>query len=218
MRKQMILWIVAGVVVVPACALSSAGSARGLDSPTITGIAPAAAQPGKTVTITGIGLTGATVSFQKAKSSAPPVTATQAETIVSSDGNQILVTIPDGSDAANGMTAPSGMDELIVATPGGSVTAHFMVRPLEQTGQGPVITGLMPHRTLPGRTVTITGAHLSGATGVWLAGRKVRFKVPSDSKILALIPKNARSGRLSVKTAVGITASSMRLTVITPTT
>ena len=63
MRKQMIRGIVAGVVVVLACALNNAGSAKRLDCPTITGLTPAAAEPGKTVTITGTGLSGGTVSF-----------------------------------------------------------------------------------------------------------------------------------------------------------
>jgi hypothetical protein len=62
----------------------------------------------------------------------------------------------------------------------------------------------------------ITGSNLNGATGVWLSGRKARFKVPSASEILAVVPKHAVSGKWSVKTDVGMTASSMRFTVLAP--
>jgi hypothetical protein len=217
-REVMIRSIGAGAVVVLACALGGAAGARNLGSPAITGVSPASAQPGMVVTITGTSLTGATVSFHKARSAVPPVTATQAETIVNPDGTRILLTIPDGSDAANGMTAPFGGDRLVVTTPGGSATTSFMVLPLARTGHAPVITAITPRRAIPGHTVRISGSNLNGGIGVWLTGTKAKFRVPSSSTILARVPRNARSGRWSVKTAVGMTASAMRFTVLTPAT
>jgi hypothetical protein len=216
MGKHMTHWIVVGLVVASGCAFEGSATVARLGSPTIASIAPASAQPGTTVTITGTGFVGATVSIRGASASAVPVTATQAETIVGSTGTQIQLTIPDGSDAANGMMAPLGRDLLTVATPGGSVAAHFTVLPLRRTGKAPTISGFTPHRAFPGRMVTITGTHLSGATNIWLAGRKVKFQVPSDSEIRARVPMHARSGRWTVKTAVGTTVSAKGLTVLTP--
>jgi len=216
MSKQMIRSIVAGGVVVLACALGGAASAGRLVSPpAIAGISPASAQPGTTVTITGTGLTGATVTLRNPKSNAPAVTATTTETVVNPQGTQIVLTIPDGSDAAGGVIAPFGVDRLVITTPGGSATALFTVLKLRQAAHGPVITGFTPRRAAPGHTVMITGSNLNGATGVWLSGRKARFKVPSASEILAVVPKHAVSGKWSVKTDVG-TASSMRFTVLAP--
>jgi hypothetical protein len=213
MSKQMIRWVVMALVVGLACALQSSAGAKGLDSPTVTGISPAAAEPGKTVTITGASLIGATVTFHHGRAGTPGVTATQAETIIDPTGNRILLTIPDGSDAANGMMAPIGVDRLIITAPSGSVAAAFTVLPLRETGHAPVITAISPRSASPGQTVTITGGHLSGATGVWLTGHKAKFKAPSDSKIVAIVPMHATSGEWTVKTPVGMKSSPLRFTV-----
>jgi hypothetical protein len=219
MRNHMMIhWIVGSVVVVLACALGGAAAARGLDSPAITGVSPASAQPGMVVTISGTSLTGATVSFHTTKPATPPVTATQGETTVNSDGTRILLTIPDGSDAANGMMAPFGTDQLVVSTPGGSATTAFTVLPLAPMSQAPVIARITPSRSFPGHMVTIWGSDLNGAIGVWLSGRKATFKVPSSSTILARVPRHAPSGRWTVKTRLGTTVSSMRFIVLAPST
>jgi len=218
MSKQMIQWIVTGLVVVLAGVLGGSAAAKGLDSPTITGISPASAQPGQTVTITGSSLVGATVSFHRGRPGMPPVPATQAETIVNPQGTQIVLTIPDGSDAANGMIAPIGMDQLIFTAPSGTVAAHFRVLPLRQAGKAPLITAITPHRGSPGEKVLITGGHMSGASGVWLTGHKAKFTVPSDSKIIAIVPRHATSGKWTVKTAVGMTVGSARFRVVAPST
>ena len=218
MSKQKTHWIIAGLVVALACALGGSALAKALDAPMVTSMSPGSAEPGKTVTITGSGLSGATVTFRKLHSTQTPVAATQAETQVSSDGTRILLTIPDGSDAANGMTAPFGRVQLVIATPGGTVTRSFDVMPLSQRSLAPVITGFTPRKAAAGHTVTISGSHLSGTKGVWLNGVKATFRVPSDSKILAIVPKHAKAGAWKVTTAVGTTASHLRFTVVAPST
>jgi hypothetical protein len=214
MSKHVSQLVAAAVVVAFTLALGGSALAKSLDSPTITGITPTSALPGSTITINGTNLSGATVTFRKLHSSLPPVAATQAETTVTSDGTRILLTIPDGSDAANGMLAMAGKNQLLVTTPGGTAAAPFEVLGLRKVGMAPVISALRPLRAHPGSTVTIIGSHLSGTRAVWLAGRKAQFRVPSDSIILATVPMHARSGQWSVTTPVGTTASSLRFAVL----
>jgi hypothetical protein len=208
--------VAALVVMVLAFALGGSAVAKNLGTPTVTSISPSSAQPGMTVTITGTNLTGATVTFRRKGSGLQPVTATQAETTISPDGTRILLTIPDGSDAADGLMALAGANRLVITTPGGMATASFTVLPLRQAAMKPIITGITPRHARSGRTVTIIGAHLSGAKGVWLSGMKATFKVPSASKILAIVPKHAKSGRWTVRTDVGTTSSALRFTVLVP--
>lgn len=210
MSKHLIQWLVAAVVVAFVWSLGGSALAKSLGAPTITSISPTSAQPGSTVTIYGTGFSGATVTFQKMHSSSQPVPATPAETLISPNGTRILLTIPDGSDAANGLMASPGTNQLTVTTPIGTTSIKYTVRELGKVGLGPVITGLSPTKARPGATVTITGNHLSGAKAVWLAGMKAKFRVPSDSMILAIVPRHAKSGRWSVTTPVGTTASSLR--------
>ncbi len=202
-RRSMV-GLVAGMLVF---ALGGSALAKSLDGPTITSISPRSAQPGKIMIIRGSALTGATVTFQKSQPGQQPVPATQAETIVSPGGTRILLTIPDGGDAANGLIAPSGVDQLVVTTPGGTTTRPVTVLALTRHAMKPIISGVMPRNAHPGQRVTIKGSNLNGATAVWLSGTKAIFTVPSSSKILAIVPKHAKTGRWSVRTGVGTTGS-----------
>jgi hypothetical protein len=215
MSKHVIQWIVAALAVTFVWMPGGSALANSAGPPAITSITPTSAEPGSTVTINGTNLDGASVTFQKPHSVLQPVTATAAETLVSPDGTRILLTIPDGSDAANGLIAAPGMNQLVVTTPGGKTTTTFKVLEPGKVGMAPVISRLVPRTARPGATVTITGSHLSGAETVRLAGMKAKFKVPSDSMIVAVVPRHAKSGRWSVTTPVGTTSSSLRFEIVT---
>jgi len=201
-----------------ACTIGGSAAAKSLDNPTITSVSPGKGFPGTYVTIHGTNLTGATASFKLKKPGAQPVTVTPENTTVNANGTQMRVVVPDGSDAAGGLLVTAGKNGLWVANSTGQTVwkMGFMVEDLH--GMKPTITGFGPKRAAPGATVTIFGSHFSGARLVALAGMKVTFRVPSDSRILARIPMKAHSGQWVVKTGVGRSVSAGHFVVSAPAT
>lgn len=217
MRKPMtflsVLVLLAGIASVVG---GSAAGQRSVDSPTIKSVSKSSGFAGSLVVINGENLAGATVSFKRKMPGAIPVTVTPDNTTINAAGTKITVIVPDGGSAAGGLLVTPGKNGIWVSTPAGQVVwkMAFVVKDVKAVK--PVITGFGPHKAGPGATVTIFGSHLSGAKLVALAGMKVTFRVPSDSRILATVPKNAHSGRWIVKTPTGTGLSSQRLTVIEP--
>ncbi|OQP57205.1 hypothetical protein A3860_11640 [Niastella vici] len=149
--------------------------------PTITSFKPAIAPKGKTVTITGTNLTGATsVSFGGMPAS--------SFTVISSTNINAVV--------GNGATG-----KVSVTTPYGTVdTSGFTFIP------APVISAFTPALGSTGATVTITGSNFTGATAVSFGGiPAASFTVVSDGTITAVLATGG-SGSISV-IAPGGTAS-----------
>ena len=158
----------------PGCSYTAylSRSATFVPVPRVTGLSTAvgAASGGETVTITGTGFTGATdVDFG----------GTPAKSFTVTGDTSIAAVVP---------VIPLGPAAVTVTSPGGTslassadVITFFGV---------PQVTGVSP-RAVPvsgDSSVTITGAHLDGATSVEVAGVAVGFTPVSDTAISVWVP------------------------------
>jgi hypothetical protein len=80
----------------------------------------------------------------------------------------------------------------------------------------PTVSGFSPTSGLPGASVTISGTHFSGASGVTFGGASAAFRVDSPTQITATVPTNAVTGKISVTTGAGTAVSSGTFTVTPP--
>jgi hypothetical protein len=80
----------------------------------------------------------------------------------------------------------------------------------------PTVSGFDPPSALPGATVTISGAHFTGATSVTFNSISASFTFKDDDDLTATVPTNAKSGPISVTTSAGTGTSSASFTVQTP--
>jgi hypothetical protein len=162
--------------------------------PTITGFAPTSGPAGTAVTINGSAFTTASdVRFNG-------LTVGTGNFTIDSDA-QITATVPTG--------ATSG--PISVVNPDGSATSTgtFTI----PSGSAPTITSLTPISGPVGTTVTINGTNLAGATSVKFKSLAATFTVDSDTKITAIVPAGAVTGKIIVKTTTGKTVSLMKFTV-----
>jgi IPT/TIG domain len=184
-----------------ACALSGAASAGAAATPTITGFAPNHGLLGERVTIYGHDLAGAQVWFNGVPVDNVTVDAT---------GTHLRVNVP-------GETT-TGPGAITVTTPGGSVTTTtmFTVNPPNKATAlpRPRLVSIAPMRGSAGTKVTIWGHNLGGALWVKFGGVRATYTVPSSTKIVAIVPKRAHSGKISVKTSGGLATASMRFAVL----
>jgi len=159
--------------------------------PSITSFSPATGGAGAIVTIIGAKLTETTaVAFNG-------VNAT-AFTVHSS--SRVTAIVPLGA-----LTGP-----IRVTTVDGAATTteNFTVLPT------PAIAGFAPDRGGPNSTVVITGANLTGATGVkFNEVNAAAFKVDSPTQITATVPASATTGRITVTTPSGVATSAASFTV-----
>ena len=77
----------------------------------------------------------------------------------------------------------------------------------------PRIATFAPMRGAAGTKVTIRGGRLGGALWVKFGGIRAKFTVPSATKIVAIVPAKARSGKITISTGGGIATSPMRFAV-----
>ena len=138
--------------------------------PRITGVSattgPAAG--GTSVTITGTGLTGATsVLFGGTPAASYSVTGDTSITVVSP-------------------AAPTGTVDVSVTTAGGTSSSN--ANDQFTFVAAPVVSAIQPNSGPVGgrQAVTITGAHLAGATAVSFGGTPAGFTVDSDTSITAV--------------------------------
>ncbi|MCU0426276.1 MAG: IPT/TIG domain-containing protein [Candidatus Kapabacteria bacterium] len=152
-----------------------------IPAPTITGFSPTSGAPGTVVTITGTNLTGAT---------SVNVGGAAANYTVNRDGT-VSVTIP-----ANAQTGV-----ITITTPGGTANSGrttFTVLPLP-----PTITSFTPTIASPGRTITITGTNLTGASSVTIGNTPATsFTVISPTMITFVVPATG-NGVITVVTPGG---------------
>ena len=159
--------------------VSSSASFNFVPSPTITSFTPTTTGQGKTVTITGTNLTGATaVTF-----------GGTAATIVSNTSTQITATIGTGTSGT-----------VSVTTGGGTATkTGFTFAP------APTISDFSPKTGGVGTAITITGTNfINGGNAVTIGGVVAGITgVPTATQIVATVGAGAASGSVSVTTAGG---------------
>jgi serine/threonine protein kinase len=157
-------------------------------APAVTGISPNSGSTagGTKVTLTGTNLSGATgVSFGGA-----------AGKIVSDSGTQITVTSPAGTGNAN----------VTVTTKGGTSRGVRFTYAVP----APAVTGISPDggSTAGGTKVTITGTHLSGATGVSFGGASASIVSDSSTQVSVTSPAgSAGTVNVTVTTPGGTSAT-----------
>jgi len=169
----------------------------------ITGFSPNQGAVGQKVTIYGHNLGGAEVLFH----GVPAMNVT-----VDATNSHVTFVVPTGAEVGPG--------QIQVTTPGGTATTatNFTVTqtvpPTPQTKAKSSISNFAPMRGKVGTSVVIKGINLGGAMWVKFGGVKAVYTVPTNSKIVARVPKNAHSGQISIKTSSGITTNSLRFTVL----
>jgi IPT/TIG domain len=214
MRKWMSLGSVLALLGAVACAIGGSAAAKSFDAPTITSVSPKTGVPGTHVTISGTSFNRATVTFVQKRVGATPITVPAAATTINSTGTQITVTVPDGTDIFDGKMASPGGNTLSVTTPEGTVTTSFTAITDPNATRGvPIITYFRPLKARPGASVTIFGTHLSGVKKVSLGTAEAGFKVTSDNRIVATVPRSAGSGKWSIRWSGGSVSSPKSLTV-----
>ena len=146
-----------------------------------------AGKVGNSIGILGQGFAGATaVSFN----------GTSAQFQISAD-TFLTATVPDGA-----LTGP-----VTVTTARGKLLSNqnFLVTP--------VVTSFSPPSGPVGTQVTITGVSLSQATLVKFGSKAASFTVKNDKQVTAVVPANAKSGKITITTAGGIATSPTSFTV-----
>jgi hypothetical protein len=163
--------------------------------PTITSFTPTSGPTGRSVTVSGTDLNGATALLLNGV--AVPAFA------AGSDGTSLTFVVPAG--------ATSGL--LSVTTPGGTATSStsFTVIP------PPTISSFTPTTGPVGTSVKVSGTNLKGATAVTLNGVAVSgFTVDTGgNSFLFNVPAGVTSGPIGVTTPGGSATSSTSFTVIT---
>ena len=158
--------------------------------PQITSFNPASGAVGSSVTITGVSLTQATKVIIGGK--------VATFTIISD--TQVKATVP--ASAKTGQV-------ISITTPGGTANSSgkFAVVPSKITfspTSGPV-----------GTSVTISGNSFTGATSVTFGGvAATNFQVISDTKVTAVVPTGAVTGKIAVTTpgGTGVSATNFMVT------
>ena len=215
MRNRMILGSALALMAAVACTIGGSAAAQSFDSPTITTVLPKTGVPGTQVTITGSSFNGATVTFTQRRAGATPIAVPSAAVAINSTGTQMTLAVPDGSDVFEGKMASPGGNTISVVTPQGTATMGFtVITDPNATRTVPIITYFKPLKARGGASVTIYGTHLSGVKKVMLGGAKAAFKVPSDNRIVATVPKNAHSGKWSIQWNGGTAKSSKSFAVV----
>jgi formylglycine-generating enzyme required for sulfatase activity len=120
----------------------------------------------------------------------------QAHKVAVVDENTVAAVVPSSQPA--GSTGPRAVR--LVTDSGESSLANGYTYVLLGSGPPPSISSVSP-QTIPasgGATVTITGANLTGATAVMIAGISSGFTVMSDTLITATAPAHAPGGMFDV--------------------
>lgn len=156
------------------------GDAPPADAPVIFSFAPTVGSAGTTVNISGTNLLDATdVRFNSAVAAFSAATQTNLVAIV----------------PTNTTTGP-----ITIYTPRGKVssTAMFTVT----NTAPPAVTSFTPLTGRAGTSVQIRGANLSDVTSVQFNGAEASFSILADL-VLAVVPTNATTGPISVRTPLG---------------
>jgi hypothetical protein len=96
-------------------------------------------------------------------------------------------------------------------TPAGTATS-----PGTFTVKGPKIAGINPNSGEVGSTVTINGSRLTGVISVTFNGTAATFAFVSDTQVTAVVPRGAKSGRITLATPAGAATSAETFKVLVP--
>ena len=181
----------------------TAVTATNAPAPAFTSISPASGTfaGGTAVTITGTGFTGAT---------AVTIGGNAATSLTVVSDTSITVTTPAHASA--------GTADVIIVTPGGSVTGSGA---FTYTAPAPAFTSISPvsGTTAGGTAVTITGTGFTGATAVTIGGTAATsLTIVSDTSITATTPAGTAGSASIVITAPGGTATGTGAFTYTATT
>jgi hypothetical protein len=80
----------------------------------------------------------------------------------------------------------------------------------------PRLASFTPHKGLPGTVVSITGDNLQTTTAVSFNGVEAEFTVVSDTRLEAIVPANATTGRITISTDGGEATSERDFRVLRP--
>lgn len=175
-------------VTTPGGKVSSANSFTVVPAPSISSFSPTAGPVNTKVSIVGTGFSGTPkVQFNGV--------ASTSVSLVSS--TQVTATVPAG--------ATSG--PITLTTAGGTATSPSSFNVL------PLISGFTPTSGGVGTAVTISGTSFTGITRVAFNGVSAPFTVISNASVVTGVPAGAASGKISVTTSSGTSASSSNFTV-----
>jgi hypothetical protein len=144
----------------------------------LTGVVPASAAPGATITITGSGLSGATAAV-----------GTAPATVQSSSDSTLVLTVPN---------VTAGNQSISVHSVGGlSATQAFTVDPAQEAPLD--ISSVYPPTAYSGQTITVTGTGMLGVIGALVGGYTAVAQAVSDTQLNITVPD------FSAQPAPGIT-------------
>ena len=125
---------------------------------------------------------------------------TPAAFSISSQG-ALLAVVPLG--------ATSG--PIAIVTPSGRSETTEAFRVVEQ----PVLWSATPSMGASGMAVRLRGAYLEGTTNVRFSGSNAAFTQPSADELIAIVPANAASGRITVTTPRGSATNAELFSIVT---
>lgn len=115
-------------------------------------------------------------------------------------------------------------NKLVVEVPAGVATGPLFInrggqrwrqRGVFQVQLPPAITSVTPGSGPPGTHVIVQGHHFLPGTVVLLAGQALKqLRRPRPNQLKAVIPPNARTGRITVQSAVGVAQSPVPFSVV----
>ena len=219
MRTRMLAVGIVGVLATIACALVASASARTVAAPEaqITGVTPMHAVVGQRITITGSGLNGTNaVTFG---------TVNATSVVVDPAGSWVRAVVPAG--------VPTGQVTITLDISGSPYSTSIQIgpgsvpaaanRPPSVTPKGgvqpklrlaPRIATFSPHMGKVGTKVRITGANLNGAWWVKFGYVRAQIKSNTSKAIIAIVPRNAHSGKIRVHTSGGTGVSTGVFTIV----
>lgn len=156
-----------------------------IDPLAVSSVSPANGAAGASVTLSGSGFVGGSISSITFGGVAASYT-------VNSD-TSITVTVPGG--------APGGSQTLQVNSDHGSGSVGFYVN------EPPSISGISPTGGGVGASVTISGGYFDSVSAVDFNGTGATYSVSGDTSITATVPAGATSGPIHVTTPWGTAAS-----------
>jgi Subtilase family/IPT/TIG domain len=157
-------------------------------TPKVTGVTPAPAQVGDTLTVGGTNLAGASgLLLGKVVIGVTDASALQIET----------GPLPEAALTGS----------LVVTTPGGTSGGYKL-------GVRPTITSSSAYSGAAGLSVTMTGLAFTGTKSVTFNGAKAKFKVLSPTQLSITVPAAATTGLIAVTNAGGTTLDAKTFTVL----
>jgi hypothetical protein len=169
-----------------------------ITSTRVQSFSPSNAPANAVVTLSGSGLGNATsVKF-----------GTVSAAIIYKSENQVTTRVP-----AN---APPS-DFITVITPNASPKTNTVFTKVQPTVAAPTITGFTPASGVIGTDVTINGNNLSSVTSVKFNNISANFDVLSSTKIRAIVPSGASTGRITVTRGTQTATSNANFSVTTST-